>query len=159
MDNISVGANQMRSQENRAFMRPKVAIGFFSILALFQIVRVSALTIVQGVIAGKYSEAWIYPGMVDIAIGVAAPFIAYALWKKTGLGVWTIAIVFFVLSIFDHMDAITVAARTMDAIPPGLPSDKIMAVLMLSVSSIIELFAIKLLVSRKLKSYYLGMGK
>ena len=156
---MSVGANQIRPPENRAFMRPKVAIGFFSILALFQTIRVSALPIVQGVMAGKYSEAWIYPGMVDIAIGIASPFIAYALWKKTGLGVWTAAIVFFVLSIFDHMDAITVVARTMDAIPPGLPSDKTMAILMLSVSSVIELFAIKLLISKKLKSYYLGMGK
>ncbi|MCI0559869.1 MAG: hypothetical protein MN733_15370, partial [Nitrososphaera sp.] len=65
--------------------KPKVAIILISLLAALQVVRVLAYSLVQETLAGAYSEAWLFPAMVDIFVGVLALPVAYALLKKRGL--------------------------------------------------------------------------
>ena len=136
--------------------KPRIAIFLISLLAAFQVVRIFALPIIQGVFDGKYSEAWLYPAMVDMVIGASALVIGYALWKKRGLAVWTIAIVWFVISVFDHMDAFTVIATTTEALPPGFPPQASSAMAGLLVMSALELLALVTLTRSKLRNYYLG---
>ena len=135
--------------------RPKWAIGFLSFLAIFQVIRIFAYSLIQDVLAGKYSEAWLYPAIVDVFVGVAAIFVSYLLLRRTGLAVWTVGITFFVISIADHFDAITVIAHTTAALPSFFSAGKSPAIIQLVVMSIIELLAITLLASKKLRSYYL----
>ena len=46
---------------------------------------------------------------LDVVVAVAAPFLAVVLWRARGLWVWVTAIVFFTVSIVDHLDSITAA--------------------------------------------------
>ncbi len=136
-------------------VKPKIIIALISLLAVFQTMRVFALPIIQGVFGGQFSDAWLFPAMTDVVIGVSAIFVAYALWRMRGLAVWTVAIVWFVISISDHLDAITVIANTTEALPPGFPPSAASAITMLSVMSAIEIGALITLIGLKLRTYYL----
>ena len=92
-----------------------------ALLALVQIIRVSAVQLTQDVLANREAAAWLFPSLIDIFVGVTAPFVAYALWKRRGLGVWVTAIVWFTISITDHLDALT--AASVSTIPSMFPQD------------------------------------
>src|SRR5216684_5710889 len=105
------------------FQKPRLAIVLIALLALIQVVRIAAFQLAQDVFAGRESVAWLYPGFVDIFIGITAPFVAFAIWRKTGLAVWVTALVWFALSIFDHLDALTTAlAGPLPINTPGFSS-------------------------------------
>lgn len=135
---------------------PRVAIVLLGALALFQIIRVGAVFLIQDILAGKTPEAWLFPAGVDVFVGVAALFVAIGLWTRKGLAIWTIAIVFFCISISDHLDAITVVLNTkgpLPAIMSGAPSS---TATMLAVMSLVEAFAIFTLTRKGLRAHYLG---
>ena len=135
---------------------PRLAIVLLGALALFQIIRVGAVFLIQDILAGKTPEAWLFPAGVDVFVGVAALFVAIGLWTRKGLAIWTIAIVFFCISISDHLDAITVVLNTkgpLPAIMSGAPSS---TATMLAVMSVVEAFAIFTLTSKSLRAHYLG---
>jgi hypothetical protein len=103
------------------FKKPRLAIVLIALLALIQVVRIAAFQLVQDVFAGRESVAWLYPGFVDIFIGITAPLVAFAVWRKTGLAVWVMALVWFSISIFDHLDALTTALNVAGPLPHSLP--------------------------------------
>jgi hypothetical protein len=63
---------------------PRVAIILVGLLALMQIPRVTAYPIIQDVLSGNYSEAWLFPAMMDVFVGVLALFIAISVWRGKG---------------------------------------------------------------------------
>ncbi len=130
-----------------------IAIGA---LALFQLVRVTAYSMIQDVLAGITPEAWLFPASMDVFIGVTALFVAIAVWKGKGLAVWTSAIVFFILSISDHMDAMTVVLNTKGPLPAMMSGAPSSTAIMLTVMSIVELCAILALTSKGLRDHYLN---
>jgi len=95
--------------------RPGLRIGLVALWALLQTPRVTGWWIAADARAGRAAEAWLYPGMVDVVIGVSAPVIAYLLWRRRGPWIWLVAVVWFTISIFDHTVAFANALAT--AIP------------------------------------------
>lgn len=89
--------------------RPRLFLILIVIWMILQIPRFIAIPIIVNAIAGIDPTAWLFPAIVDIVVAVTAPFLAFAIWRKTGLAVWTSAIVWLSISIFDHFDAITAA--------------------------------------------------
>ena len=111
---------------------------------------------IQDVFAGITPEAWLFPASMDVFIGVTAVFVAIAVWKGKGLAVWTSAIVFFILSISDHMDAMTVVLNTKGPLPAMMSGAHSSTAIMLTVMSIVELCAILALTSKGLRDHYLN---
>lgn len=111
---------------------------------------------IQDVLAGITPEAWLFPASMDVFIGVTAVFVAIAVWKGKGLAVWTSAIVFFILSISDHMDAMTVVLNTKLPLPAMMSGAPSSTAIMLTVMSIVELCAILALTSKGLRDHYLN---
>ena len=125
-----------------------------ALLALVQTIRVSAVQLAQDVLAGREAAAWLFPSLVDIVVGVTAPFVAYALWRRRGLGVWVAAIVWFAISISDHLDALTTAF--VSTIPPMFPQDRASVAAFLLFGVITEALAIVWLTRDRTRSRYLG---
>jgi hypothetical protein len=146
----------MSTESNPPAKSPRVAIVLLGTLALFQIIRAAAFFIIQDVLAGKTPEAWLFPAGVDVFIGVAALFVAIALWTRKGLAVWTIAIVFFCISISDHLDAMTVVLNTKGPLPAMMSGAPSSTAIMLAVMTLVEAFAIWGLTSKSLRAHYLG---
>ena len=122
-------------------------------VATFQIVRILAYQITKDVAAGSVAQAWRFPAYLDMFIGITAPFIAYGLLRKTGLGIWTGAVVWFALSISDHLGAITVLAKGSGP-APSMMSNASASIIQLIVISLLEFGMILLLTSSKLRKHY-----
>jgi hypothetical protein len=137
--------------------RPRLAIILIAVLALIQVPRIAAFHLAQDVFAGHESVAWLYPAFVDIFIGITAPFVAFAIWRKTGLAVWVTALVWFIISIFDHLDAVTTALNVAGPLPHSLPfASRSAFVISLLVSVVFEGMAFAWLIRGKMRSHYLG---
>jgi len=146
----------MNTEANPPAKSPRVAIILSGVLALFQIIRAAAFFIIQDVLAGKTPVEWLFPASVDVFVGVAALFVALALWTRKGLAVWTIAIVFFCISISDHLDAITVVLNTKGPLPAMMSGAPSSTATMLAVMTLVEAFAIWVLTWKRLRAHYLG---
>jgi hypothetical protein len=91
-----------------------------------------------------------------VFIGITGPLLAFAIWRRTGLAVWVNAIVFFTLSIADHLDAVTNAqAGPVPIDTPGFSTPAGSAA-GLHVASGLDLIALLLLTRGRMKSQYLG---
>lgn len=62
-----------------------------------------------GSAAGDPPIAWLMPLIGDAVIGLSALLIAYLIWKRKGLGVWTAIIVWNALAIWDALSAFIVS--------------------------------------------------
>jgi len=146
----------MNTESNPPAKSPRVAIILLGVLALFQIIRAAAFFMIQDVLAGKTPVEWLFPASVDVFVGVAALFVALALWTRKGLAVWTIAIVFFCISISDHLDAITVVLNTKGPLPAMMSGAPSSTATMLAAMTLVEAFAIWVLTWKSLRAHYLG---
>ena len=122
--------------------------------AALQVVRLAALPILDDIAAGRVSPMWKFPAMTDVAIGVAALVIAWMIvWRQTLL-TWTAAIVFFAISITDHLNAIVASSAGVGA-PPSMFSNPTATVAQLAITSLIEIGVIIALATR-LRPRYVG---
>ena len=62
-----------------------------------------------GSAVGDPPIAWLMPLIGDAVIGLSALVVAYLIWKRKGLGVWTAIIVWNALAIWDAMSAFIVS--------------------------------------------------
>jgi hypothetical protein len=148
--------NQAARNPTAAPERPRLIIIGLIAWVLLQLPRLIAIPLIQGVLDGTESDAWMFPAILDIVVAVAAPFMAVALWRARGLWVWVTTMVFFTVSIIDHLDAITAALL---APPPQIfgggsgPSPAVVPGLQL----LIDIVALWLLMRRNVKRYYLDV--
>ena len=153
-DKTDTQSNQKPSR--LADVRPRLIIIAVAVWVLVQMGRITAFSIVQSVIAGNDSAAWLYPALVDMFIGITAPFVAFALWRRRGLAVWVTALVWFTISIFDHLDGMTAALTT--PVPVGLGGGSApIAITGFLVFTVLDVVALVLLTRRKMKEHYLGI--
>ena len=146
--------NEDASNPTAADERPQLIIIGLIVWVVLQVPRLIAIPLIQGVLDGTESDAWMFPAILDIVVAVAAPFMAVALWRARGLWVWVTAIVFFTVSIVDHLDAITAGllAPTPQIFGGGSgPSPAVVPGLQL----LIDVVALWLLMRRNVKRYYL----
>jgi hypothetical protein len=136
---------------------PRPAIILIALLALIQVPRIAAFQLAQHVFAGHESAAWLYPAFVDVFIGITAPFVAFAIWRTTGLAVWVAALLWFTVSIFDIFDAMTTALNMAVPFPHGLPfGSRSTFVAYLLVSLLVEGTAMAWLTRWNMRSHYFG---
>lgn len=135
---------------------PRVAIILVALLALFQIIRLMAYAIIQDALAGVNAEAWLFPAMMDVFIGATALFVALGIWRGKGLAVWNSAIVFYALSISDHLDAISVVLTSKGPAPEMMSGAPSAVVTQLVVMSVIEAAALWALTTKSMRDHYLG---
>jgi len=128
-----------------------LAIAVVAAWALIQTVRVSAVGLAQSVLAGHEPAAWLFPACVDVFLGLTAPVVAFIVWRRTGLGVWVTAIVWFALSISDHLDGAT--AALVGPVPVNTPPWIAAGFLFLTA---LDLIALVLLTRRRMKAHYLS---
>ena len=136
-------------------VRPRLAIIAVAVWALIQVGRISGFSVAQSVLAGHDSAAWLYPGLVDTFLAITAPFVAFAVWRRRGLAIWVTAIVWFVLSIVDHLDGLTAALTTPIPKSFGVEGSSAVAAFLL-VFSAVDLAALAILTRTKVRSHYLG---
>jgi len=135
-------------------VRPRLLI--VAVWALIQVVRLSAISLAQSILSAANPVAWLFPAYLDVFIGITAPFVAFAIWRRTGLAVWVSAIVFFSLSIADHLDAVTNAlAGPLPNNTPGFSTPAATATGLL-VASALDVIALALLTRGRMRSHYLG---
>ena len=134
---------------------PRIAIILVSLLALIQIVRVMAITIVQDALAGNVAEGWLFPAMTDVFVGSVALFVAVGLWRGKGLVVWTSAIVFYAISISDHLDAISVVLTSKGPAPAMMSGQPAAVTTQLLVMTLLEVAALWSLTTKSMRQHYL----
>lgn len=123
-----------------------------SILLLAQMYRVLAYSTAKAALTGSVAASWAFPAMADVAFGITAPLIVFMLWRKTGLDVWVVGVVWFALSIFDYIDGLTVG------ITVGPPVAKMSETYLISwfLSWILaNIIALVLLTRKSMRSHYL----
>ncbi len=135
---------------------PRVTIILVALLALFQIIRIMAYAIIKDSLAGVNAEAWLFPAMMDVFIGVCALFVALGIWRGKGLLPWVSAIVFFALSISDHLDAISVVLTSKGPAPAMMSGAPSAIVTQLVVMSLIEAAALWALTTKSMRDHYLN---
>jgi hypothetical protein len=146
--------NEDASNPTAATDRPQLIIIGLIVWVLLQLPRLIAIPLIQDVLDETESDAWMFPAILDVVVAVAAPFVAVALWRARGLWVWVTAIVFFTVSIIDHLDAITAGLL---APPPQIfgggsgPSPAVVPGLQM----LIDIVALWLLTRLSVKRYYL----
>jgi len=121
--------------------------------AAFQIIRLVAVSLAHDALSGSASPAWLYPAITDVAVGLMAPIVAFAVWRMKGLGVWVFAIVFFAISIVDHLDAVTAALTTPIPAAPLLSPSPVATVVDLVVISVLDAVTIAVLGTARMRSY------
>lgn len=94
--------------------------------------------------------------MMDVFIGVTALFVAIGIWRGKGLLPWVSAIVFFCLSISDHLDAITVRLLGNGPHPAMMSGTASAVAIQLGVMSLLEVAAIFALISKSMREHYLA---
>ena len=146
----------MNTESKSNTKSPRVAINLVGLLALFQLIRVLAYPIIQAVFAGENAEAWLFPAMMDVFVGLTALFVAIGIWRGKGLAVWTSAIVFFCLSISDHLDAITVVLTSKGPHPAMMSGAPSAIATQLGVMTLLEVLAIWALTTKSLRNHYLA---
>lgn len=89
-------------------------------------------------------------------VAIAAPFVAFAIWRRVGLAVWVTAIIFFVVSIVDHGDAVTAGLTVPSPDIFGGPDSSIHPALVPTCQAVIDVLILFVLTRRKVLSYYFG---
>lgn len=90
--------------KNTALVGPQRAfiIGMIVWFAL-QTSRAIALVLIGEINAGAESKAWMYPAYLDLFAVVLAPPLIWATWRRRGVVTWALAVVYWSISIVDHV--------------------------------------------------------
>ena len=150
----SGGENRSAAKQSvRSDFRLRLMVIGLAAWALFQTIRLVGFSLAQDALAGSASPAWLYPAITDVVVGLMAPIVAFAVWRKKGLGVWVFGIVFFAISIVDHMDAVTAALTTPIPSAALLFNPPVVTVVLLTVISVIDAVAIAVLGTARMRSH------
>ena len=160
-DNTEAMAREVTSAEIRSATKRTATSDFrlrlmvigLAAWTLFQTIRLVGFSLAQDALAGSASPAWLYPAITDAAIGIMAPIVTFAVLRMKGLGVWVFGIVFFAISIVDHMDAATAALTTPIPTAPLLFNPPVATVAAMVVISVIDAIAIAVLGTARMRSH------
>ena len=101
------------------------------IWTLLQLSRVIALPLINEINAGGDSEAWRYPAYLDLFAAVFAIPLVWAFLVKRGLITWVVGIVYWAISIVDHVgNFVTTAHVAPPSIAQGMSNPYLPAAIM-----------------------------
>lgn len=118
------------------------------VISLLMIIRVTAVNRINDLGADEFF--WLYPVTIDILVAICAPFIAYSLWKRTGIGPWAFALVFHVVALQDA----TVGLLFEVMIPMSSRGTSVADVISLTVIALLSAVAIGLLSQAAVRTRY-----
>lgn len=124
-----------------------------SVLVLIQIYRISAYSTAQAAFTGVIAAPWFFPAFADVFFGITAPFVAFVLWRKTGLGVWVGGIVWLALSFFDFVDGLTTAITV--GPPSNAPISSAFTIAWFIAWLVVDVIALVLLTRKSVRVHYL----
>jgi len=88
----------------------KYVLNGITIWIILQIPRLIAIPIIQDVLSGVDDGEWMYPAILDIVVAVLSPIAIWMIWKTKNVYSWTFLICYFIISIIDHGNAVTVSS-------------------------------------------------
>lgn len=97
----------MQDHNAAANRTDKIFVVGLIIWILAQLIRFIAIPLITSVANGVDALGWMYPAVLDVVTAVFAIPLAIAVWKLRGFSVWALTIVYFTLSIVDHIGALT----------------------------------------------------
>jgi hypothetical protein len=100
--------------------------------------------------------AWLFPAMMDVFVGATALFVAIGIWRGKGLLPWTSAIVFYALSISDHLDAISVVLTSKGPAPAMMSGAPSAVATQLAVMTLLEAAALWALTTKAMRDHFLN---
>lgn len=137
--------------------RPRGVLALLAIWCLLQLPRLIAVPLIADVAAGRDDPAWMYPAILDIVVAVAAVPVAWMLWRHRGPLPFVAGVLFFVVSIVDHGDAVTAALLSptphVFGGPDAGPSGRVVP----AVQAVVDVVALVMLTRPSLRSWF-GVG-
>lgn len=85
----------------------KVFLVALVVWILAQLIRFIAIPLITSVASGIDAPGWMYPAILDVVTAILAVPLVIAILTGRGFTVWTLTIVYFTLSIVDHIGALT----------------------------------------------------
>jgi hypothetical protein len=74
---------------------------------LAQLIRFIAIPLITSVANGVDAPGWMYPAILDVVTAVFAIPLAILVWRSRGFTTWSLTVIYFTLSITDHIGALT----------------------------------------------------
>lgn len=134
--------------------RPRGVLMFLVIWCVLQLPRLIAIPLISDVAAGRDDPAWMYPAILDIVVALAAIPVAWLLWKRRGLLPFVLGVVFLVVSIIDHGDAVTAAFLSPTPHVFGGPNGSSSGRVVPAVQAAVDLVALWLLTRPAMRSWF-----
>lgn len=97
----------MQNQNAVASRVGKIFIVGLIIWILAQLIRFIAIPLITSVANGVDAPGWMYPAVLDVVTAVFAIPLAILVWKLRGFTTWSLTVIYFTLSITDHIGALT----------------------------------------------------
>ena len=90
---------EKRSQHSQG----RIFLAALIIWILLQLSRFIALKLIGDIGAGLENSAWMFPAYLDLFAAIFAVPLALAVWKWRGIETWSVLIIYFAISIVDHL--------------------------------------------------------
>lgn len=97
----------MQDHNAAANRTDKIFIVGLIIWILAQLIRFIAIPLITSVANGVDAPGWMYPAVLDVVTAVFAIPLALLVWKARGFTTWSLTVIYFTLSITDHIGALT----------------------------------------------------
>lgn len=123
---------------------------------LLQISRFIALALIGDINAGNENPAWMFPAYLDLLAAISALPLAFAAWKLKGVETWSLLIIYFSISIVDHMgNFVTTGLVGEPSIVPAGQNPIIFPLIM----TVFDLFFLTLLLVPKYRTLFFEIEK
>ena len=97
----------MQDHNAAANRTDKIFIVGLIIWILAQLIRFIAIPLITSVANGVDAPGWMYPAVLDVVTAVFAIPLALLVWKARDFTTWSLTVIYFTLSITDHVGALT----------------------------------------------------
>lgn len=134
--------------------RPRGVLTFLAIWCLLQLPRLIAVPLIRDVAAGRDDPAWMYPAILDVVVAVAAVPVAWLLVRRRGLLPFVAGVLFLVVSIIDHGDAVTAGLLSPTPQVFGGPDGPASARVVPALQAVGDLVALWLLTRPSLRAWF-----
>jgi hypothetical protein len=155
----AVPLEELVSAEDRPVPgRPRAVLVLLAAWCLLQLPRLIAVPLIRDVLAGAESPAWLYPAILDVVVAVAAVPVAWLLLRRRGLLPFVAGVLFLVVSMVDHGDALTAGLTTPTPQIFGGAQGPGSAAMVPLLQSVVDLVALAALLGRRTRAW-LGVDR
>lgn len=138
----------------------RAAFIFLTIWSAIQIARLIAIPLMLDILNGKANEAWMFPAILDTVTALLSFYFIFAIWKQRTLASWVYGFLYLSISILDHIDGAVAGWLTVAPAMFGGPErDKVSLIISLLAPAVIDLIALVVLSSKKVRSQFFEIAE